>query len=429
VNFIRRIPALSLGSLLLGSLLLGSLLLVTLAAAPARAKSPSADPATAAGYGATWLAGRSEPDGGYGAVGSTADAALALAAAGVGEDTFRAAVAWLQDQAATVASGRDPGLLGKVILAAVVAGHDPNDFGGADLVGALLATRRTAAPDAGLFGDGDPTFDGVFRQSLALLGLAAAGTAAPADATQWLTAQQCASGGWRAHRADPSSPCPDPDPANFTGEDTNSTALAIQALAALGVEPAAGDPLDWLDSIQNENGGFGFFAGDPTDANSTGLAAQAVVARGEDPGAGRWATAGGSVYGALLDLQLGCEAPAGDRGAFVFQAGGPADVFATTQAVPGAAGRALPFTADFGPDSPTFVCDSPRTTTTTTTPTSPSAAPPGARAEVLGASGTLPATGPGPAAGLEPGELAGLGFGLAGAGAVLVRRARRRRAA
>jgi hypothetical protein len=403
-------------------LLLATLAVATWPGAIAGAKSPSGDPATAADYGAAWLTTQAEAGGGYGSAGTTADVALALAAAEVGRAPFDGAMGYLRGQAAAVAGGDDPGLLGKVILAAVVAGDDPHAFAGTDLVAALLATRRTAPPDPGLFGAGDPTFDGVFRQSLALLGLTAAGAAVPADSVQWLTAQQCASGGWRSYRADVSVSCPPPDPATFTGEDTNSTALAAQALAALAVPASSGDPLDWLASIQNADGGFGFFPGDPTDANSTGLAAQAIVAGGEDPGAGRWQAQGASVYAALLALQLGCEAPAADRGAFVFQPGGPADVFATSQAVPGAAGRAFPFTADIGTQTPAVSCASPATTTTAS-PTTPTTAAPVA---VLGARDTLPATGPRGAAGLAPGELALLGIGLGAVGATLVRAQRRR---
>jgi hypothetical protein len=413
-------------------MLLAVLVTLTIAAfanAPvAGAKSPSGDPATAADFGATWLVGQAQPDGSFGSIGATSDIALALAAAEVGRDAFDAALDHLRGQAAALVSDANPGQLGKLIMLAVAGGDDPRAFGGEDLVAAILATERVASPDAGLFGPDDPTYDGVFRQSLGLLGLAAAGQVPPPEAVTWLTSQQCSSGGWQAYRADVSAPCPAPDPVNFIGEDTNSTALATQALVALGEPPAQGDPLDWFATVQNDDGGFGFLGDTPTDANSTGLAAQAIVAGGEDPGAGRWAASGPSVDSALLDLQLGCEAPAGDRGAFVFQTGGPADAFATSQAVPGAAGR--PFPLAFAGDGGLLVFDCAPTTTTTTT-----AAPPGGATTtsatpttvtVLGSSATLPATGPREPGGLDLETLACLGLALLGAGVALIRRERGR---
>jgi hypothetical protein len=410
--------------LVAGLLSLVSLVSLVGALALTRPASAVDDPDVAAELGASWLVGQAEGDGGYGSVGATADVALAYAAAGVGDTAFSVAMEYLRVRAADEVADPNPGQLGKLLLLAPVAGDDPRDFGGADLVAALLATMRTSGTDAGLFGAADPTFDGVFRQSLVLLGLDAVGTAAPPEAVAWLVAQQCDSGGWRSYRADTASPCPPPDPANFSGEDTNSTALAVEALAALGSSPGH-DALAWLDSARNAGGGFGFFPGDPTDANSTGLVAQAVVAAGEDPGDGRWASASGSVLTALLDLQLGCEAPAADRGAFVFQAGGSADAFATSQAVPGAARRAFPL--EPGTIAPPQVIDCAPATTTTST-----AGPPttltvlGTSVAALGTSATLPATGA-RAGGVDVDALAVLGLGLFVVGVTLAAAAHSRR--
>jgi len=43
-----------------------------------------------------------------------------------------------------------------------------------------------AADTRGLFGSGDPTYDGVYRQSAAIMGLAAAGADVPPSAVAWL---------------------------------------------------------------------------------------------------------------------------------------------------------------------------------------------------------------------------------------------------
>jgi hypothetical protein len=421
MRIVRRRPAAAL-------LALAALAVVTTTAPPGAGAAPlTSDPATAARLGGSWLAAQAQPDGSFGSVGATTDAALSLAAAGIARSTFDAALADLRGQAGTIAAEANPGRLGKTIMVAVAGGEDPRGFGGTDLVAALLATERGADPDAGLFGPDDPTFDGVFRQSLALLGLAAAGETAPAAAVTWLTGQQCPSGGWLSYRADVSAPCPTPDPVNFIGEDTNSTSLATQALVALGVAPAQ-DPLEWFATVQNDDGGFGFLGDTATDANSTGLVAQAIVAGGEDPGAGRWASGAASVHTALLGLQLGCDAAPADVGAFVFQAGGGADAFATSQAVPGAASRPFPLTS--AGDGGIVVVDCAPTTTTTTqpAPTTTVAGVTSTTVQVLGVSvsGTLPATGGGTPGGLTPGELALLSVAALGAGTAMVMRGRRR---
>jgi hypothetical protein len=345
----------------------------TALAAPA-----TTDPAASAAFGARYLASIQNPDGslpGFSVATSTEDGALAFAAAGGPSGAFDNAVAYLQGHvaAATSSGGVDTaGGLAKLILVAHAAGLDPNAFGGTaaenHLVDRLLATKRDAsdpAHDGGLFGSQSPTYDGAFRQALALLALEAAGAAIPADATAWLTDQQCPDNGWMSYRAhtDPQTleACHGFDANTFTGEDSNSTALAAEALAALGATPPQGDPLDFLDAMQNADGGFGQFAGNPTDANSTGVVLQAIVAEGEDPAAGRWSAASATPETALLALQIGCSGAVADRGAFAFQPGEggalSADAFATAQAVPGIAEVPLPIDpSDLAASLPALDC-------------------------------------------------------------------------
>ncbi|GAA0665584.1 terpene cyclase/mutase family protein [Streptomyces thermocarboxydovorans] len=164
---------------------------------------------------------------------------------------------------------------------------------------------------AALYGDGDPQYDGVWRQSLALLAQDAAGVKPPKAAVDWLTGQQCADGSFAPYRADTSRACDAKTPV-----DTNQTAAAVQALAALGGhDKATGKAVDWLKSIQNKDGGWGYTAGGPSDANSTSVVIGALAATGEKPAE---VTKGGkSPYDALLKLALPCE---GDgAGAFAFQ--------------------------------------------------------------------------------------------------------------
>lgn len=179
---------------------------------------------------------------------------------------------------------------------------------------ALAATPSptpSVAIPAGLYGTADPTYDGVWRQSLALLAQDTAGVV-PADrAVAWLTGQQCADGAFAAFRADPAKPC---DAKLMV--DTNSTAAAVQALTALGGHTAAtGKAVTWLKSVQNADGGWGYNPGGASDANSTAVVTGALVAAGERPE--QVVKGGKSPYDALLTFALPCT---GDgAGAFAYQ--------------------------------------------------------------------------------------------------------------
>lgn len=322
------------------------------------ATPPSTDPASAAGYGARWAARQVSAAGFVPGptnapnVSATIETALALAEAGVDAQTFAAIMAWLQANATLAIDpdgvGDSAGNLGQLLVLAAAAGIDPASFGGQDLVGRLGATLGAFAP--GLYGGGDPTYDGAFRQGLAIVGLTAVGAPVPAAALTWLEDQQCdatvpaASGGWQPYRADLAVPCIAPDTTTFEGPDTNSTALAVQALAAAGASGGLPAALDFLHAAQDGAGGFAFIPGGDVDPNSTALVVLAIVAGGEDPVAGRWITGGANPVSSLLGWQLGCAAAPADQGAFAspFSAGAP-DALATRQSVWGAAGH--PFAA------------------------------------------------------------------------------------
>jgi LPXTG-motif cell wall-anchored protein len=189
--------------------------------------------------------------------------------------------------------------------------------------------------DVGLFGAQDPSYDGVYRQSLAIIGLLAAGQAPDANAVTWLLAQQCSDGAFTAYRADVSKPC---DPKN---EDENATAMAIQALAAL--HKPADSALTALKKFQLADGGFydsAAFGAPASDANSTGLALSAFAAVGVDPST--ITKNGKTADDYLRSIQLACAAKGG--GAFDFQPEKTlaANDYATVQALLGQLGRSLP---------------------------------------------------------------------------------------
>ncbi|MCH0539031.1 terpene cyclase/mutase family protein [Streptomyces sp. MUM 203J] len=72
-------------------------------------------------------------------IGGTADAVVALSAAGHG-DKAAGAVAFLEKQGPAWAEDGGPAAYAKLVLAARASGADPRDFGGTDLVQALNAT-------------------------------------------------------------------------------------------------------------------------------------------------------------------------------------------------------------------------------------------------------------------------------------------------
>ncbi|THA33127.1 hypothetical protein E6R18_11195 [Streptomyces sp. A1277] len=196
----------------------------------------------------------------------------------------------------------------------------------------------SAALPSGLYGTKDPTYDGVWRQSLAFLAQRAVGVTPAAKAVDWLTGQQCDSGVFPAYRADASAPCTDK-----TMADTNATAAAAQALRDVGGhQDAVANAVSWLKSVQNEDGGWGYTAGSPSDANSTSLVIGALARAGAK--LGDVTTDGGRTpYAALLTFAIPCGGK--DGGAFAYQpdkAGKlAANADATAAGVLGALGKGL----------------------------------------------------------------------------------------
>jgi hypothetical protein len=317
---------------------------------------------TRAQRGAQWLANQIKTNHGFvtsfgsADVTSTAYAVIGMRAVGVDRSASDLAIRYLRTKIGTEvqSNGQDaPGALAEYILAAVADNQDPRHFGGTtapnNLVARLLATSRTTGTDAGLFGVQDPTFDGAFRQGLALAALKAAGVASDQPrltaGISWLKKQQCANGLWQSYRADTTTACPAADPNTFTGPDTNSSSLAVQGLAAWGQRPRQATVLQSLHSVQSADAGFPFVAApnQASDPNSTALVIQAIVAETASPTATRWVKGTSTPFTALASYQLGCANP--DYGAFFFPGSTSANTFATVQAVPAMASKTLPVAA------------------------------------------------------------------------------------
>lgn len=326
------------------------------AADAAYAKKPGAHK-----LGASWLATQIDANNGYvesyGAPDpvNTAYAVIGLRAARTGATARTEAIAYLKTQlgAPLQLGGQDaPGAISYYIMAAVSASEDPRAFGGTapqnNLVERLLATRQTTGPNAGLYGIQDPTYDGVFRQGLALAALKAAKVkkkdVAVSSAITWLSNQQCANGLWMSYRSDTGVACPPADPDFFTGPDTNSTSMAAQGLAAWAVRPNATTALASLDAVQTSDGGFSFMAapGQSSDPSSTALTIQAIRAFKGNPAKAPWISGTQTPYTALAGFQLGCSEPVGDRGAYRSTFAPGPDTFSTVQATVAAAKKRLP---------------------------------------------------------------------------------------
>ncbi|MFE7124392.1 prenyltransferase/squalene oxidase repeat-containing protein [Streptomyces sp. NPDC057617] len=247
-------------------------------------------------------------------------------------------------------------LLGVAFAPAAVAGGDvpvspaPSPASSADASSGAspeaspspsVPSPAPAALPPGLYGEKDPTYDGVWRQSLSMMGQFAAGVRPADQAVAWLKGQQCANGAFPAYRPDPAVPCD-----AKTAVDTNATAAAIQALSTLGGQrPAIEKAMGWLRSVQNKDGGWGYLPGTPTDANSTSLVIGALTTSGVRPSSLR-SSEDRNAYDALVALAIPCDAAEGaDAGAFAYQpdkAGGlTANDDATAAAVLGGLGKRM----------------------------------------------------------------------------------------
>ncbi|MEU6014420.1 prenyltransferase/squalene oxidase repeat-containing protein [Streptomyces sp. NPDC047515] len=196
----------------------------------------------------------------------------------------------------------------------------------------------SVALPSGLYGTKDPTYDGVWRQSLAFLAQRLEGVTPATKSVDWLIAQQCGNGAYAAYRPDVSQPCTEK-----TVLDTNATAAAVQAFVEVGGHrDTVNNSVRWLKSVQNEDGGWGYTAGAPSDANSTSLVIGALARQGQRL-ADITTPNGKTPYSPLLALAIPCGGK--DGGAFAYQpdkAGKlAANADATAAAVLGTMGKAL----------------------------------------------------------------------------------------
>ena len=153
-------------------------------------------------------------------------------------------------------------------------------------LGLGLSPAHAAGPDAGLYGTIDPTYTGVDHQALAILGLDSVGVSPDKAAVKWLVAQQCLDGSFKSYRVSIRTACGPSDAVNYSGPNTNSTALAALALNASGKTAQAKRAVKWLTKATavapNGKTGIAYYPGSGAlpDTNSSGLAYAAMTGVG-----------------------------------------------------------------------------------------------------------------------------------------------------
>ncbi|HHX43857.1 MAG TPA: terpene cyclase/mutase family protein [Chloroflexi bacterium] len=304
------------------AMLVVALLLGPLGTAVAQAPTDAA-PHDAIAGALDWLRTQQAADGSFGgSVATTLEAALAIAAAGEDPSSWQTADGRPISDYLLAEAGQyavDAASAGKAVTGLTAIGLDPRDANGIDLVARLQS-----------HGDGEGVFgDTALAQSWAILGLAATQSAIPEGAASALIALQQEDGGWEGSPG--------------WGTDSNTSALAIQALVAAGTpstHPALTKAKEYLRAQCAPAGGFVYSSawGDAADANSTAYGILGLLALGEDPAAAEWTQSGQAPWDALRAFQL-------TEGALEWQTGEGANLLATAQAVPALARATLPIVA------------------------------------------------------------------------------------
>jgi hypothetical protein len=322
----------ALGSTALGRTALGSTALGSTTAAAAAANS-SASGRAASG----WLA-RQLVDGShfvtvfdgvtYPNQGETIDAIFAFAATKTASSYGAKAIRWLERPSVLsnyIGSGADryAGATAKLALAAEVAGINPARFGKVNLIARLdsLIVASGRYSDRPL----NENYSNAFSQALAIIALSRY-SHAPVRAVRFLISSECKNGGFPLDFGQPTC-----------ASDTDSTAMAVQALLAAGQRAPAVRGLTWLKHVQLKNGGLDASGATTPNANTTGLAGEAFAAA-------RWYHNAALAATFLRSLQAGCSAKSSRRGAIAYDSSGFAEstaVDATAQGILGLADVSL----------------------------------------------------------------------------------------
>jgi energy-coupling factor transport system substrate-specific component len=244
----------------IAAILLAVLLLGAFASTRAEA-APKGGPEAAA----TWLEGAQNEDGGWGEKPGadsgqemTGWAMLGLEAAGINpQDVTAGGKSPLQFLQGRIAEVQSPGDLARTILALEGAGVEPREFGGRNLVAALLAKRR---PDGSYEGWPNST-------AYAVLALRSAGIANVADSVEWLREAQNEDGGWGDVAGAPSN------------ADGTGAVLQVLTPSSRPAKAAVG----YLRQVQQPGGGYRLGGNGALNTQSTAWAVEGLLAAGANP--------------------------------------------------------------------------------------------------------------------------------------------------
>lgn len=297
---LRRVSALAAAALAAGAL--------TLTTTDAASAAPTANSASTAAAG--WLSANLDggllPAGAYGVnYGAAIDAALSLDTIGDHSAQVSAvlgAIATHIDDYITGDAFGDTGstysgAVAKAAVLAQVAGGNPTNVGGVDLISRLEDQVQPSGriADTSAYGD----YANVLGQAFAVRALTTAASADAAKATDFLLTQQCSAGWFRqGFDNDGSATAPtqndescDADSASTPSVDATATAVLelLPQQADSTVATAIGKAEAWLKSVQAADGAWVGQATGAESVNTTGLAAWALGELGDTAAAAKGA--------------------------------------------------------------------------------------------------------------------------------------------
>jgi prenyltransferase beta subunit len=288
-------------------------------------------------------------EGGFGPNGSpnepsdadfTAWVALALAAAGINpQDQARpdgtSEYTYLVEHPGELATTSD---FERVLLVVDATGTSPRDFGGVNLVQAILDRQL---PEGGFYHEETDHTAAVNDTVFAILALSPIQEPAVQEAVRravgWLEDEQNCDGSWPATAARAVGPCP--SSGSEPGGETDMTAAAVEALNAASVHYGQyqAKALSFLREAQDPDGGFHELPGEhESNSASTSWAVQGIWSAGENPET--WVTSTGKEpLGFLESMQH-------ENGSIQWKASSDENtVFMTAYAGPALAGQPLPY--------------------------------------------------------------------------------------
>gem|GEM_PF-700069 len=243
--------------------------------------------------------------------------------------------------------------LAYLLIAAIVTHNAALVADESSFVSRILATQQSSTgTDPYYFGTCVNQWAGTQSQAVVISALILDGmsTSNPVltNAVSWLDAQQCSGGGTALNGAFSSdivdNPCASGTrgTGNYQGPDTNSTAYALMALAAMGEtasSPVVAAALTNLQDTEFSPSSWGYYVGNTSDGGSTAVVINGLNAFGisTTSNSGTWALGGVSPAASEASFQV--TTPGSQQGGFFYQTGSlpdPQTSYAAVLALSGA---------------------------------------------------------------------------------------------